>query len=215
MAADWSKVCLCWSSGGRGGCAVPELVFARNSRMVDTADMAEGTACISSMRSPALKICCSKKGIFPDSMACMSIFTAAATCVPVAHLRQLMQRKTHSAGAEGLRLQASCSPISPSSASISCRVIMPFWSKALTMCGQLGLMMAESCASKAHSCPSLITSTKFGSKQGAAVRVRSTQRMAARVMVLFISPKRRAPTQGPAATIAAAENSKAWTKELS
>ena len=43
---------------------------------------------------------------------------------------------------------------------------------------------------------SLITSTKLGSKQGAAVKVRSTQRMAARVMVLFVSPKRRAPTCG-------------------
>ena len=44
MAADWSKVCLCCSSGGSGGWGLPEEVFARSRRMVDTADTAEGTA---------------------------------------------------------------------------------------------------------------------------------------------------------------------------
>ena len=50
----------------------------------------------------------------PDTpCTCMSILTAAATCVPVAHLRQLMQRKTHKAGAQGVRLQLGDHPRDP------------------------------------------------------------------------------------------------------
>mmetsp|Transcript_357 Transcript_357/g.960 ORF Transcript_357/g.960 Transcript_357/m.960 type:complete len:223 (+) Transcript_357:964-1632(+) len=209
IAADWSKVCLCRNS--RGVCCTEGfglLLPVRSSLIASDALPAGGTS------SGALARCCSRNGILPDSRACMSIFTAAATCDPVAHCLQFMQRSTQSAGPLQVLLEASCSPISPSTAGISFRSTRPLLSNALTIYGQLGATVVVSWASKAHSWPLLMISAQ-PSFCGTAVSVLITQRIAASVIKFRTSPRSCIPTHCPDATTAAAENSNASTKQHS